>query len=133
MPLSLAVFGILFVFFFVLEWRVLRALLRQDPEWRREMKATPRPDRRRIARAVRDGRPLDDPREARLAAGMAEQRLALSRSIGRRTRWLRVALGVGLVLLGALAGSITVILLGALFVVLGAATRPLDGREQAAQ
>jgi hypothetical protein len=105
MPLSLIVFAVLFVFFFAFEWRLLRTLLTQDPEWKREIRGTPWRDRRRIARAVRDGRRLDNPRDARLAVGMAEQRLLLNRSTGRLTRWLMVALGIGLILLGRSPGA----------------------------
>jgi hypothetical protein len=59
---------------------------------------------------------------------MAEQRLLLNRSMGRRTRWLRVGLGIGLILLGALAGALTVILLGTFFTLLGLTTRALEER-----
>jgi hypothetical protein len=52
-------------------WR--RGRRRVDPDWRRRWKSVERSRRRRIARAVRAGRAVDDPRDAELAAELAQK------------------------------------------------------------
>jgi hypothetical protein len=111
-------FAVLLAIFSLVEWRRLRALPAQDAEWRRELKATPLRDRRRIAQAVRRGERLDNPRDAWLAVGMAEQQRRLHRSL-RGIPMVRLAVGATLAILGALAGAIGVALLGAFILLLG--------------
>ena len=121
------VFAVLFVVFFALQWWRLRNQAAQSPEWREEMKATPWRDRRRIASAVRDGRRLDNPREARLAVGMAEEQRQVNRWISGFPGF-RLIVGTGLLLLGLLAGELTVAALGGVFLLIGLAGRAYDNR-----
>jgi hypothetical protein len=92
-------------------FRQLREQFDRDPEWRQRVKATPWRDRWRISRAVRGGRRLDNPGEARLAVGMAErQRHVISAARRPRLGWV---LGPGFLVLGALSGMITIAAIGA--------------------
>jgi Flp pilus assembly protein TadB len=111
------------------EWRRMRSHPAQIPEWRREMKQTPWRDRRRIARAVRRGERLDDPREARLAAGMAEQQQKVNRSM-RLLPKANLIFGVALVLIGLLATALRVALLGALIIALALIERTRRDRQR---
>ena len=124
---SLIVFAVLFVVFFPLQWWRMRSHSVQNPEWRDAMKSTSWRDRRRIAQAVRDGKRLDNPREAQLAVGMAEQQQVVNRSLAFAPK-LKLILGVGLILLGLLAGVIAVAALGGMFLLLGIATRAHEKR-----
>ncbi len=91
--------------------RQLREQFDRDPEWRQRVKATPWRDRWRISRAVRNGRRLDDPSEARLAVGMAERQRLVIGAVQRPR--LRLVLGPALVALGVLSGMVTVAAIGA--------------------
>jgi hypothetical protein len=86
--------------------RQLREQFDRDPEWRERVRATPWRDRWRISRAVRNGRRLDNPSEARLAVGMAERQLLVIGAV-RRPK-LRLVLGPAFIILGALSGMVTV-------------------------
>ena len=91
-------------------FRQVREQFDRDPEWRERVKATPWRDRWRISRAVRNGRRLDNPSEARLAVGMAErQRLVIGAA--RRSR-LGLVVGLGFMVLGLLSGIVTVAAIG---------------------
>jgi hypothetical protein len=92
--------------------RQLREQFDRDPEWRERVKATPWRDRWRISRAVRNGRRLDNPSEARLAVGMAERQLLVMGAV-RRPK-LRLVLGPALIVLGALSGMVTIAGIGIL-------------------
>jgi hypothetical protein len=92
--------------------RQLREQFDRDPEWRERVKATPWRDRWRISRAVRNGRRLDNPSEARLAVGMAERQLLVMAAV-RRPK-LRLVLGPALIVLGALSGMVTIAGIGIL-------------------
>jgi hypothetical protein len=124
---SLIAFATLFVVFFAIE--VIRARRRSegDSDWEREMKSTPWRDRWRIARAVRRGSRLDKPREARLAAEMAERQLAATRP-SRQFPIVKLVIGAALLALGALGGVVTVAALGAFFLLLGLVERSQSSR-----
>jgi len=124
---SLIVFAAVFVVFFAIEAIRARRHSEDDSDWEREMKSTPWRDRWRIARAVRRGSRLDKPREARLAAEMAERQLAATRP-SRRFPIVKLVIGAAFLVLGALGGVVTVAALGAFFLLLGFVERAQGGR-----
>jgi len=126
---TLIVFAALFALFFPLEWRRQRSQAARNPEWEKAMRATPRRDRQRISRAVRRGQRLDNPREAQLAVGMAEQQQLVNRSL-RGLPKVNLAFGTALAALGLLAGVATVAILGLVFVAVGLAETNREGRRR---
>jgi hypothetical protein len=124
---GLIVFPVLFVAFFIFEWMRLRSRSERDVEWEREMRATPWRDRRRIAQSVRRGERLSNPREARLAVGMAEDQEQMTTSL-RSLPKVKLALGGALALLGLVGGAWTVVGLGVFILLLGAGQQAYDAR-----
>jgi hypothetical protein len=124
---ALIVFAVLFVGVFAFQWLRLRSDPGRRTEWEREMKAIPWRDQWRISRAVRAGRRLDNPREARLAVGMVQEQRRLD-GRGRLGPKMQLAIGTLLLLLGLLSGEATVIGLGTLFVAIGLLARMQERR-----
>jgi len=124
---GLTIFAAIFVAFFAIEAIRGRSRSGDESDLEREMKSTPWRDRWRIARAVRRGSRLDNPREARLAAEMADRQLQASRP-SRQFPKAKLAIGAVLLLMGALGGALTVAALGAFFLLLGLAERAHGGR-----
>jgi hypothetical protein len=125
---ALIVFAVVFVGVFAFEWYRMRSAPTRRTEWEREMRATPWRDRWRISRAVRAGKRLDSPREARLAVGMAQQQRRLNGRHGVGPK-VKLVIGAGVVLLGLVSGQVTVIGLGAVFVAIGLVARTQERRQ----
>jgi hypothetical protein len=89
-------------------WRQLRA--GEVRAWRDRWKAVERRRRRRVARAVRRGRAVEDPRDAALAVALADATRRHVRVLhGGGAGWLFAALLVGVALLRVLEGSLAAI------------------------
>jgi hypothetical protein len=126
-PERLIVFAVLFAIIFVVEVIRMRRRAAADPAWQRQMKETPWRDRRRIATAVRRGEQLSNPREARLAVGMAAEQRAFNGSLYGLPK-LRLALGLGLLALGLLASALPAAFLGGVLVAIALGERQLNNR-----
>jgi hypothetical protein len=124
---ALIVFAVVFVGVFAFQWYRMRSDPARRTEWEREMRATPWRDQWRISRAVRAGRRLDNPREARLAVGMVQEQRRMNGG-GRRGPKVQLVIGTLLLLLGLLSGEATVIGLGAVFVAIGLVARMQERR-----
>jgi hypothetical protein len=105
----------------VVQWRRAREFRRlyrrsdRNPDLRAELESLPRKDRWRIIRAARMGKKLEDPQEARLAVDSAERQLAILEIVNDAPR-LRVGIGLGFLLLGAVSGVLPLAGLGLVIV-----------------
>jgi hypothetical protein len=95
------------------EFQRLRKRFDRSGDLRRELKSLPFNDRRRIARAARRGMRVENPREAELAVDSAERQLAVLDIVHRAPR-LRLAIGLGFLVVGAASRTPLVAGLGVL-------------------
>jgi hypothetical protein len=78
-----------------------------DPDWQRRWKLADRSTKRRVRKAVVEGRTLTDPGDAYLAVGVATQALRGAPALGGRGRWLHVGGALLAVILALTTGSWT--------------------------